>query len=123
MSLRREMSRLVNLIDKWVLDAASDMPDPQAIWDATENLYAYYYAVHGVFPRYLYVNDEVWAKQLSWYMGHKVEAMGLRVIDSPFMPKQRISLHYDYHPHRDIARWHESFSDVDGVESGRLELV
>lgn len=112
-----------NVIEKWVLDAASDMPDPQAIWDATENLFAHFYVVHGVFPRYLYVNDEVWAKQLSWYMGHKVEEMGLQVIDSPFMPKQRITMHYNYHPHRDIARWHESFSEEEGIESGRLELV
>jgi hypothetical protein len=56
-------------------------------------------------------------------MGHKVEAMGLRVIDSPFMPKDRVSLHYDYHPHRDIAKWHSSFGEDDGIESGRLELV
>lgn len=111
------------LIDKAVLDAASDMPDPRAIWDATENLYAYYYTQHGVFPRYLYVNDEVWATQLSWFLGHKIEALGLTVIDSPFMPKQRISLHFDYHPHREIARWHESFSEDEGIDAGRLELV
>ena len=114
---------MVNLIDKAILDAASDMPDPAEIWNATENLHASYYAVHGVFPRYLYVNRDVWEKQLHWYMGHKVEALGLEVIDSPFMPKHRVSLHYDYHPHREIARWHEGFGEEDGIESGRLEIV
>jgi hypothetical protein len=114
---------MVNLIDKAILDAATDMPDPQAIWDATENLHAYFYVTHGVFPRYLYVNREVWEKQLYWYMGHKVEAMGLTVIDSPFMRKNRIDLKYNYYPHREIAKWHDSFGDDEGIESGRLELV
>jgi hypothetical protein len=114
---------MVNLIDKAILDAVTDMPDPRAIWDATENLHAYFYVTHGVFPRYLYVNEEVWETQLRWFMGHKVEAMGLTVIDSPFMPKDRVSLHYEYHPHREIAKWHASFSEDEGIESGRLELV
>lgn len=114
---------MVNLIDKAILDAVTDMPDPRAIWDATENLHAYFYVTHGVFPRYLYVNRDVWEKQLYWYMGHKVEAMGLTVIDSPFMRKNRIDLKYNYYPHREIAKWHDSFGDDEGIESGRLELV
>ena len=114
---------MVSLIDKAILDAVTDMPDPRAIWDATENLHAYFYVTHGVFPRYLYVNREVWEKQLYWYMGHKVEDMGLTVIDSPFMRKNRIDLKYNYYPHREIAKWHDSFGDDEGIESGRLELV
>jgi hypothetical protein len=114
---------LANVIEQSVLQAMTDLPDPAGLWDATENLHAWFYCTYGVFPRYLYVNEEVWETQLRWYMGHKVEAMGLTVIDSPFMPKNRINLHYNYYPHRDIAKWQSSFSDEDGIESGRLELV
>jgi hypothetical protein len=114
---------VANLIEHSVLRAMTDLPDPAVMWDAVENLHAYFYVTHGVFPRYLYVNEEVWETQLRWFMGHKVEAMGLKVIDSPFMPKDRVSLHYEYHPHRDIAKWHSSFGEEEGIESGRLELV
>jgi hypothetical protein len=39
------------------------------------------------------------------------------------MPKNRVTVHYNYHPHREIATWHQSFDDEAGIESGRLELV
>lgn len=113
---------MAHVIDKAILDATTDIPDVAEIWNATENLYAYYYTVHGVFPRYLYVNDRTW-QHLSWYLGHKVEAMGLHVIDSPFMPPNRISLHFQEHPHREIAKWHRSFGDDEGTDAGKLEIV
>jgi hypothetical protein len=112
-----------SLIDKAILDAATDLPPRSAMVDACENIIAYYYAVHQVFPRYLYVNDEVWERFLRFDLADWVEGMQLEVIDSPFMPKNRITVHYHYHPHRDIAKWHQSFEDEAGIDTGRLELV
>lgn len=114
---------MVHLIDKAVLDAATDLPSRVELLDACENIIASYYAVHGVFPRYLYVNEEVWGRYLQFDLADWVNGMALQVIDSPFMPKNRISVHYKYHPHREIARWHASFGDEDGIDSGRLELM
>lgn len=114
---------MVNLIDTAVLEAATDLPSRAEMLDACENLIAYYYSVHGVFPRYLYVNDEVWGQFLQFDLADWVAGMQLQVIDSPFMPKNRVSVHYNYHPHREIAKWHQSFEDESGIDSGRLELV
>ena len=114
---------MVHLIDKAVLDAATDLPSRAEMWDACENLIASYFAVYDVFPRYLYVNDEVWDRFLRIDLADWVDGMALEVIDSPFMPKNRVSVHYNYFPHREIAKWHESFGDDEGIESGRLELM
>jgi hypothetical protein len=114
---------VAHLIDKAILDAATDLPGRAELLDACQNIIALYYAYHDVFPRYLYVNDETWEKYLRFDLGDWVEGMALEVIDSPFMPKNRVSVHYNYHPHREIATWHRSFDDEAGIESGRLELV
>ena len=114
---------MVHLIDAKVLQAATDLPDRAALLDACQNLITLYYVHHDKFPRYLYVNDETWEKYLRFDLGDWVEGMGMEVIDSPFMPKNRVSVHYNYFPHREIAKWHQSFDDEHGIESGRLELV
>lgn len=114
---------MVHLIEADVLKSAADLPDRQTLLDACENLITEYYLAYNRFPRYIYVNEEVWEKYLRFDLKGWVEGMSLEVIDSPFMPKNRVSVHYNYFPHRDIAKWHEGFSDDEGWNSGRLALL
>lgn len=114
---------MVHLIDPSVLKAATDLPDRHVLLDACENIIVEYFLTYQKFPRYLYVNDEVWENYLRFDLGSWVEGMAMEVIDSPFMPKDRISVHYNYFPHRDIAKWHRSFTEDEGLESGKLALV
>lgn len=113
---------MANLIDADVLKADSDLPDPTDIWNGIWNLYCSYYTVHGVFPKYLYVNRDLWENHLAKFMWYEVMELGLKVIDSPFMPPQRVSLHQKEYPHREIAKWHKDFSDEEGELSGRLSI-
>lgn len=113
---------MVAILDAATLKMASDLPDAADMIDRVQNEISAYYVRNGVMPRYLYVNDRVWAicatGLLNW-----TDGIGIEVIDSPFMPPEIAFLNYNRYPHRDIAKFFGSMNIEDAILDGKLEIL
>ena len=114
---------MVTLLDAQTLRMASDLPGAADMIDRIQNeIASYYVRNNGLMPRYLYVNDRVWAicatGLLSW-----TDGIGIEVIDSPFMPPEIAFLNYNRYPHREIAAFFGSMDPDDAIMDGKLEIL
>lgn len=89
--------------------------------DIIQNLTADYVLTHRRVPKYLYINTEMWLDVMTGLLP-TLDMYGLEVVTHPDMPYLRAALHSEYHDPGRIARWHQGFTDEEGLDSGRLIL-
>ena len=113
---------MVTLIDAAVLQAATDLPAAADMIDRVQNEISAYYVRNGIMPRYLYINDRVWAMSATGLINW-TDGMGIEVIDSPFMPPEIAFLNYNRYPHREIAKFFSDMNIEDAILDGKLEIL
>ncbi len=110
------------ILDARTLQMASELPDAADMIDRVQNEISAYYVRNGVMPRYLYINDKVWALAatglITW-----TDGIGIEVIDSPFMPPEIAFLNYNRYPHREIAKFFADMNVEDAILDGTLEIL
>jgi hypothetical protein len=110
------------ILDALTLQMADDLPDAADMIDRVQNEISAYYVRTNLMPRYLYMNDRVWAicatGLIEW-----TDGIGIEVIDSPFMPPDIAFLNYNRYPHRDIAKFFGDMDRDDAIADGRLEIL
>ena len=110
------------VIDARTLRMASELPDAADMIDRVQNEVSAFYVRNGVMPRYLYVNDRVWAMCATGLI-HWTDGIGIEVIDSPFMPPEIAFLNYNRYPHREIAKFFSAMDVDDAIMDGTLEIL
>lgn len=110
------------ILDARTLQMATDLPEAADMIDRVQNEISAYYVRNGVMPRYLYVNDRVWALCATGLVNW-TDNIGIEVIDSPFMPPEIAFLNYNRYPHREIAKFFGSMNVGDAILDGKLEIL
>ncbi len=97
---------------------------PPTYWfiNNIENICTEYVRLWGKLPEYIYLNQSLW-NEIGEQLLPTLDTWRLTPVTHHGIPYQRIHVHTEYIPAGDIAQWSRSFSDEEGEDSGKLEVV
>lgn len=95
-------------------------PPIEEMREAILNTASTYFTTWKKFPKYLYVNADLWNNDIGEHLHQIVADMKMNVVTVRGLPPDRISLHSDYIPKETIESWHRSVDNEDGLDQGKL---
>ncbi len=115
---------MVNLISRAVLDAGTDLADPEDYENRVLNDISRFIAEHQMAPRYLYVNDRQWAISMFTILPWTDE-LGIEVIDNPYQPPRLAFTNHNRYSYKEIAAFCAKLmeDEEESILSGTLNIL